>query len=393
MKLRVSLMDNFDDIPDLVPETADTDADGRYVFPRLWTSLKPFISCTAEGYNREMKREVKLAPNKTEQLSFTLTQPGHMVKGVVVDISGHAVEGANIHFSGDNQPGFYNNTKTDARGTFQIGPLVSGQVYVRVFQETADFSREMDEFITVPSNELRLVLPNADGKVAGTVLDHAGRPVADAEVSAGLLRRKTHTDAQGRFELTGLVKGWFHITASARNAQAQELQYGTRVQTGSTALQLRMPEHPPEHLVLPEEPLNLTGQTAPPLQVETWINSSPLAAKAGGKVRIIDFWGLQCGPCLANLPKIASFWQEHQHEALEIMAHCHYPVEEVREFLAKHPDYTFPISIAGDGTPYWRDYDIRGVPTYVVTDRSGKIVSYGHDWQAAATAALVEMKK
>ena len=391
--LRVSLMDNFDDIPDLVPETADTDADGRYMIPRLRTTLKPFIICSADGYNREELREVKLLPNQTKQLSFTLTQPGHMVKGTIVDSSGRPVEGANVRYSGDKQPGVHNNTKTDSHGAFQIGPLVAGSVYVSAFQETADFSRETDQFIEVPLNYLRLVMPDADGTVNGTLVDHAGKPVADAEITADLLRRKTHTDAQGRFELTGLVKGWFHLTATARNAQAQELECGRRVKTGTTTLQLRLPEHPPAPFSLPEQPLNLIGQTAPPLQVETWINSTPLAAKAGGKVRIIDFWGLQCGPCLANLPKVAAFWKEHQKNDLEIIAHCGYPAEEVTEFLSKHPDYTFPISIEGDAPSSWRDYDIRGVPTYVVIDRSGKITSYGHDWPAASLAALAALKK
>ncbi|WP_395737915.1 carboxypeptidase regulatory-like domain-containing protein [Prosthecobacter sp.] len=392
-KLRVSLMENFDHIPDLVPETIETDADGRYVIPRLWTTLDPFIVCSAEGYNREALREVKLLPNKTKQLSFKLTQPGHKVTGIVVDGSGHPIEGAEIRFQGDNQPGLYNNTKTDAKGAFQIGPLIAGQLYISATQITPDFSREIDQFITVPSNEVRLVLPDAEGTVSGTVLDHTGKPVADADITADLLSRKTHTDAQGRFQLTGLVKGWFHITASARNAQSKKIERGTRVKTGTTTLELRLPEHPREAPSRPEQPLNMIGQVAPPLEVATWINSPALAAKAGPKVRIIDFWGLQCGPCLAKLPKVAEFWQAHQREDLEIIAHCGYPADEVREFLAKHSDYTFPISIGVEDSSTWRDYDIRGIPTYVVIDRTGKIISHSHDWQAATLAALAAMKK
>ncbi|WP_395753919.1 carboxypeptidase regulatory-like domain-containing protein [Prosthecobacter sp.] len=392
-KLRVSLMENFDHIPDLVPETIDTDADGRYVIPRLWTNLDPFIVCSAEGYNREALRAVKLLPNKTKQLSFKLIQPGHKVTGIVVDGSGNPIEGAEIRFQGDNQPGLYNNTKTDAKGAFQIGPLVAGRLYLTAIQITPEFSREIDQFITVPSNEVRLVLPDAEGTVSGVVLDHTGKPVPDAEITADLLSRNTHTDAQGRFQLTGLVKGWFHITASARNAQSKKIYRGQRVKTGTTTLELRLPEHPREIPSRPEQPLNLIGQVAPPLQVETWINSPALAAKASTKVRIIDFWGLQCGPCLAALPKVATFWQEHQHEDLEIIARCSYPAEEVREFLAKHPDYTFPVAIAPEDSSGARDYDIHGIPTYVVIDRSGKIISHSHDWQAATLAALAAMKK
>lgn len=391
-KLRVSLMDNFDDIPDLVPETVDTDAEGRYVIPRLWTTLDPFISCTAEGYNRETLRAVKLVPNQTKQLSFTLTEPGHMVKGTVLDSSGRPVEGAEIRFVGHNQPAVH-NTKTDTQGAFQIGPLVAGRLYISAAQVTPDFSREIDQFITVPSNEIRLVLPNADGTVTGIVLDHANKPVANAEVTAGLLHRKTNTDSAGRFQLTGLVQGWFNLLVSSQNAQGLQLQQRKRVKTGSTNISLQLPESPPAPQSRPEQPLNLLGQKAPPLQTIAWIHSPALTPQPVNKVRIIDFWGLQCGPCLAALPKVAAFWQEHQHDDLELIAYCSYAPEEVTEFLSKHPDYTFPVSIGSDYSSSWHDYDIRGIPTYVVIDRSGKIISYGHDWLAASLAALAELKK
>jgi protocatechuate 3,4-dioxygenase beta subunit/thiol-disulfide isomerase/thioredoxin len=392
-KLRVSLMDNFNDLPDLVPETIETDADGRYVIPRLWTSIEPFIICSAPGYNREALRKVKLLPNQTKQLSFTLTEPGHMIKGTVVDASGHPVEGAEIMFSGRNQPAIH-NTKTDAQGAFQIGPLVAGELYISASQVTPDFSREIDKFITVPSNEVRLVLPEANGTVSGRVVDHAGKPVTDAEVIAGLLQRKTHTDSEGRFQLTGVVQGWFPLIASSRNAQGQELQHTKRVKTGSKDVLLQLPKTPAAPRSLPDEPVNLLGQKAPPLQTKAWIHSPALTpVPANNKVRIIDFWGLQCGPCLAALPKVAAFWQEHQQENLELITHCNYPAEEVTEFLAKHSDYTFPVSIGVENSSTWRDYDIRAIPTYVVIDRSGKIISHSHDWEAATLAALAALKK
>ncbi len=391
--LRVRLMDNFDVIPDLVPETADTDADGRYVIPRLWTTLKPFIICSADGYNREELREVKLAPNQTKQLSFSLTEPGHMVKGSVVDSSGRPVEGADVRFSGDNQPSGHNNTKTDDHGAFQMGPLVAGQVYISASQVTADFSREIDQFITVPLNYIRLVLPDADGTVTGVVLDHVNKPVANAEVSAGLLHRKTNADSLGRFKLTGLVQGWFNLHVSSQNSQGQELELRKRVKTGSADITLQLPESPPVPQPMPEKPQNLLDQKAPPLQTKSWIHSPALTPQPVNKVRIIDFRGLQCGPCLAALPKVAAFWKEHQHENLEVIAHCSYSPEEVTEFLSKHPDYTFPVSIGSEESSTWQDYDIRGIPTYVVIDRSGKIISYGHDWPAASLAALAALKK
>lgn len=63
-------------------------------------------------------------------------------------------------------------------------------------------------------------------------------------------------------------------------------------------------------------------------------------------------------------------------------------MEEVKEFLAKHPSYTFPVALRADDSSAEQDYDIRGIPTYVVIDAFGKIVSTGHDFEEAAKVAL-----
>lgn len=65
-----------------------------------------------------------------------------------------------------------------------------------------------------------------------------------------------------------------------------------------------------------------------------------------------------------------------------------YPEQEVREFLAKHPSYTFPVALRDEDSTAGRDYDVRGIPTYVVIDAQGKIASTGHDFEEAAKVAL-----
>jgi hypothetical protein len=98
---------------------------------------------------------------------------------------------------------------------------------------------------------------------------------------------------------------------------------------------------------------------------------------------------MECSPCIATFPKVQEFWAKHRDKNIEFLAtSSFYPAEEVKEFLAKHPSYTFPVALRDEDSTAGLDYDVRGVPTYVVIDTQGKIVSTGHDFEEAAKVAL-----
>jgi hypothetical protein len=371
------------------------EADGRFSVPVIPRSVKEVtMFAYADGYASASLRDHSLKPGETFEWNPVLKTTGAFVEGTVVDKRGAAVAGAEIRIYGDEQPTNVKPTRTDAQGRFRIDKLASGALRVTAKQKTPDFSRDTWIDAKAPKSDLRLVLPDAEGKVSGVVLDHTGKPVAGAEVRSYSRDRKTVTDKTGHFDLSGLEFGWFSLDLKSRLPDGTRLEKDFRAKTGMMQLKLTLPATADDSRNSSPAPIDLTGKPAPEIHVATWIHTEPLAAKAGGKVRILDFWGMECAPCLAGFPKLQKFWQEHQQDGIELLAlgSGFYPEQEVREYLKRHPDLRFPMAIGHTKAKDAEAYQVHGIPTYVVIGKDGRILSSGHDWEKASSIALKAAK-
>ncbi|MHB1080201.1 MAG: carboxypeptidase regulatory-like domain-containing protein [Prosthecobacter sp.] len=370
-----------------------TDAEGRFVIPRIWAGLDhPVFFISAEGYGGAAFREEKLVAGKTTELNAKLLRADLRIAGLVVDKAGKPVPDIRVEAMGDGQSNRA-HAVTDEAGRFTISGLSRGSATLNLWQQST--GQRDNQRAQVPDENIRLVWPDAAGALTGTVVDSEGRPFQGAKVESYASSSSAITDASGSFKLEKLRAGWCSVTITGTNDAGAAISHEVRLKSGMKNVRLQMPAKTREQEPLPVKTVNLIGTSAPEIQVATWLNSAPLPAKAGGKVRILDFWGMECGPCIAGFPKVQAFWAKHQDQGLEIIAHSSgfYPEQEVREFLARHANYKFPIALASEGGTAGRDYDVRGIPTYVVIDQKGKIVSSGHDWEEAAKTAENLLKK
>lgn len=143
------------------------------------------------------------------------------------------------------------------------------------------------------------------------------------------------------------------------------------------------------------EPNPLTPGKPPPDWTLTAAKGIPPSAKLGdflGKIVVVEFWGVGCGPCVTgNLPKLMDFAERHsdQRDRFVILAFHDPQIRSFDElapylerFKAKHwggRDLPFPILLDTTGATE-RAWGIVGYPTNVILDAEGRFVdiSYSH---------------
>ncbi len=105
--------------------------------------------------------------------------------------------------------------------------------------------------------------------------------------------------------------------------------------------------------------------------IEPMAGAPASLAALRGKVVLLDFWALWCGPCRASMPRLGELRRRHAAEGLEIVGITPDDSIEIAPFLKRiKVDY-----------PQWRDADsqlqaklgVGALPTLFVLDRAGVV--------------------
>ncbi|HTQ95563.1 MAG TPA: TlpA disulfide reductase family protein [Candidatus Acidoferrum sp.] len=94
-------------------------------------------------------------------------------------------------------------------------------------------------------------------------------------------------------------------------------------------------------------------------------------ADTQGKVVLLDFWASWCGPCRMALPKVKELQAIYGGEDFMVVSISEDDDAGAwRAFVANH-GMTWSQRFDGDST-LMRQYQVSGLPTYILLDRSGK---------------------
>lgn len=114
-----------------------------------------------------------------------------------------------------------------------------------------------------------------------------------------------------------------------------------------------------------------------------------------GKVLLLDFWAVWCGPCIGEIPNVKKVYEKYHDKGFDVIGISLDNDEAVlREFIEEN-QLPWRQIFDGEGWsgPLAEQYGIRGIPAPFLLDREGKVISVNARDDLLEELVAVEIKR
>ncbi len=112
------------------------------------------------------------------------------------------------------------------------------------------------------------------------------------------------------------------------------------------------------------------GLSAPAFSVSTMVGKKLSLESLQGKVIVINFWNLGCGPCRAEMPDLNKLVEKYKNDEVVFIAFSNDKSIRMVEFLKKK---VFDYQLVTDANDVFKAYGVKVLPTHVVINSDGSV--------------------
>jgi thiol-disulfide isomerase/thioredoxin len=379
--------------------------DDRTVIVRDANSrVATLTNCAAVVHDKQLIITINVDAVRSDDESARL-------QGRVVDVNAGSIEGATVTM------GFYSESgnassqitaTTDSNGQFSldvpklsadqtIGLIVTregfGGLDTKPMRVTvgADGIAHVDPITLEPGCSVRVrVIGPDDTPLHGAVVE----PLNDYASRTRIAR----TGSDGECLLTDLAAGLMRVSV-----QFGPLSTSTKIPLDQGENELVILKPAPTASVPPTEqpqrpPALAAGTTAPEWSIAEWTDGKDRKlSDYRGKIVVLDFWGVWCGPCIHAIPAMKELHSRYEDRDVVFLGiHTAGTDMTLVKRLLKQQEWDLTVGLdTGDdivsGDTVQR-YAIQGYPSIIIVDRNGMITFNSGDVPTERDVFMREME-